>query len=186
MPSPPSILHVIAHPAFERARICPALASAADAVPGVTRHDLYEAYPSFLVDVDAEQRLLLAHEVVALQFPLFWYSTPALLKEWIDLVFTHGFAYGRGGTRLAGKTLFCALSTGGGLEAYGPSGGNRYTIDEFLRPLEQTAHLCGMRWAAPFVVHGAALLGDRDLDDLATQYAERLAELAGDVQERAA
>jgi glutathione-regulated potassium-efflux system ancillary protein KefG len=174
------VLLVVAHPAFERARVTPALAHAGAAAPGVELHDLYEAYPDFLIDVEAEQQRLLDHDIVALQFPFFWYSVPALLKEWIDLVFTHGFAYGRGGTRLAGKTLLCGLSTGGSAEAYGPGGGNRFTIEEFLRPLEATAHLCGMRWAPPFVVHGAAVLTPEGLASAAEGWAARLAALASD------
>lgn len=172
MPRP--VLLIVAHPAFERARVCPALVRAASEVEGVVLHDLYEAYPEFLIDVDAEQRRLVGHEVIALQFPFFWYSTPALLKEWIDLVLTHGFAYGGGGTKLAGKTLVCGLSTGGGPAAYGPDGGNRFTIAEFLRPLEATAHLCGMLWAEPTVVHGAAVLDDAHLDAAARAWAGRL------------
>jgi glutathione-regulated potassium-efflux system ancillary protein KefG len=176
------VLLVVAHPAFERARVTPALARAGAAAPGVELHDLYEAYPDFLIDVDREQARLLNHPVVALQFPFFWYSVPALLKEWIDLVFTHGFAYGRGGTQLAGKTLVCALSTGGAGEAYGPGGGNRFTIEEFLRPLEATAHLCGMRWLEPTVVHGAAVLTEATLDAAAGRWADRLARLSAEAQ----
>lgn len=174
------VLLIHAHPAFERARVCPALLQAAGAVEGVTVHDLYETYPDFLIDVEAEQQRLLEHDVVAFQFPFYWYSTPALVKEWLDLVLTHGFAYGHNGDALAGKVLTCALSTGGGAQAYGPRGGNRFTIEEFLRPLEATAHLCGMVWRPAYVVHGAALLLDEDLEAAARGWAERLAALRDD------
>lgn len=180
------VLLIHAHPALERARVCPALLAAARAVEGVTVHDLYEAYPDFLIDVEAEQRLLLEHDAIAFQFPFYWYSTPALVKEWLDLVLTHGFAYGHKGTALHGKVLTCALSTGGGGGAYGPTGGNRFTIEEFLRPLEATAHLCGMVWRPAYVVHGAALLRDEDLDAAARGWADRLAALRDEpVLERA-
>ena len=62
---------------------------------GVRLHDLYEAYPDFLIDVEAEQALLLEHDVIVFQHPVYWYSSPAILKEWQDLVLEHGFAYGR-------------------------------------------------------------------------------------------
>jgi glutathione-regulated potassium-efflux system ancillary protein KefG len=90
-----------------------------------------------------------AHDVIALQFPFYWYSMPALLKEWLDLVWLHGFAYGKTGHALRGKRLFVATTTGGGQRALSPEGGNRFTMDEFLRPLEQTAYLCGMVWESP-------------------------------------
>ncbi|HEY0051977.1 MAG TPA: NAD(P)H-dependent oxidoreductase, partial [Caulobacteraceae bacterium] len=131
-------LVLFAHPAVERARLGPALASAAAARPDVVLHDLYELYPDFTVDVQAEQRALLGAGTVVLQFPLYWYSCPALLKEWMDLVLTHGFAYGAGETRLVGKRLACAVSTGGFDADYGPGGANRFPLTDFLRPLEQT------------------------------------------------
>jgi glutathione-regulated potassium-efflux system ancillary protein KefG len=68
------------------------------AFPASPSSDLYETYPDFAIDIEAEQeKLLTAHDVIALQFPLYWYSTPALLKEWLDLVWLHGFAYGEDG-----------------------------------------------------------------------------------------
>src|SRR3989338_1116681 len=109
--SEPSVLLVFAHPALERSRANAVLAEAAKQAAGVTFHDLYETYPDFVIDVDAEQEKLLAHQVIALQFPFYWYSTPALLKEWLDLVWLHGFAYGKGGDRLKGKQLFFACTT---------------------------------------------------------------------------
>lgn len=179
-------LVVFVHPALERARINPALVAAAADLPRTTVHDLYESYPDFTIDVPAEQRLLLDHDVIALQFPLYWYSAPALLKEWLDLVWLHGFAYGHAGERLRGKTLFCAVSTGGPQDAYGSEGRNRYSVEDFLRPFEQTARLCGMVWAEPFAVHSAAVIAPDDLARSATAYRDRLAALAAEASIRRA
>lgn len=163
-------LVVFAHPALERARVGAAMIAAAGAAPGVEVRDLYELYPDFAIDVEAEQAALARADAVILQFPFFWYSTPALMKEWLDLVLTHGFAYGEKGLALEGKTLACAISTGGGARAYQDKGHNRFTIEDFLRPLDQTAHLCRMRWAKPFVVHDAAVLTAADLEREAARY----------------
>lgn len=172
------VLLVLAHPAYERARVNPALARAAAFVQGVTLHDLYEAYPDFLIDVEAEQQRLLDHDVIVLQYPLYWYATPALLKEWLDLVWLHGFAYGRGGTALRGKILMCAMTTGGSADDYRPGGDNRFSMAEFLRPMEQTAHLCGMGWAAPYVVHDAPVMSEEAVEAAVDGYRRRLAALA--------
>jgi putative NADPH-quinone reductase len=88
-------------------------------------------------------------------FPLYWYSTPAIFKEWQDLVLEYGFAYGEEGIQLHGKAFMCALSAGGKEEAYQTDGYNRYSIRELLHPLEQTANLTGMRYMAPFVLFGS-------------------------------
>lgn len=174
----PSVLILFAHPRLEESRVHRALLGAARSVPGVTVRDLYEEYPDFDVDVRAEQELLLGHRHVILQHPLYWYSCPALMKQWIDLVLAHGWAYGRGGTALEGKTMMSALSSGGSREAYALEGHNRRTIREFLYPFEQTARLCRMRWLPPYVVHGTHRATHPELDVHAAGYAHFLGVLA--------
>ena len=132
-------LIVFAHPALEKARVAPAMLKAASSLPYFPIRDLYDLYPDMTVDVLAEQVAMAVSDIVVLQFPLYWYSVPALLKEWLDLVWVPGWAYGKGGKVLHGKTLACAFSAGGSNEAYGPTGTNRFTIEELMRPWEQTA-----------------------------------------------
>ncbi|MEM7045965.1 MAG: NAD(P)H-dependent oxidoreductase, partial [Pseudomonadota bacterium] len=95
---------------------------------------------------------LIESDVVLFQFPLFWYSTPSLIKEWEDLVLEHGFAYGAGGDRLAGKVMQLAITAAGPDDAYTESGYQHYPLRTFLTPLEQTARLCQMRFSAPYVL----------------------------------
>lgn len=172
------VLVLFAHPALEKSRVHSRLAAGARDVPGVTFHDLYEVYPDGCVDVTAEQALLRAHDEIVMQFSFYWYSTPSLLKEWQDVVLEYGWAYGRGGRALRGKTLTLAFSTGGGPKSYGPEGHNRYTLREFLRPLEQTAALCGMAFRPPWVIPAALALRLDDCDAAATRYARFLRGLA--------
>src|SRR5688572_6581839 len=127
-------------------------------------HDLYEEYPGLDIDVAREQRLLVDHDVILFQHPFYWYSSPAILKEWQDLVLEHGWAYGEGGTHLRGKITLNAITAGGPEAAYQKGGYNRFTIRQLLAPWDQTAYLCGMRFLAPFVVHAALkITGDEDL-----------------------
>ena len=51
-------------------------------------------HPNYQIDVTAEQAKLVKADVIVWQFPVNWYSLPALLKKWLDNVFSHGFAYG--------------------------------------------------------------------------------------------
>jgi glutathione-regulated potassium-efflux system ancillary protein KefG len=145
---------LFAHPAVERSRVQRALAEAVRGLPGVTFHDLYEAYPDFDVDVRREQDLLVAHDQIVFQHPMYWYSAPAIVKQWLDLVLEHGWAFGARGTALKGKRLLCAISTGGGESSYQHEGFNRFTLAELFAPISQTAALCGMEYLPPFVVHG--------------------------------
>jgi glutathione-regulated potassium-efflux system ancillary protein KefG len=130
-----------------------ALAAAIRELPGITFHDLYEAYPELHIDVPAEKELLLAHPTIVMQHPFYWYSTPAMLKEWQDHVLEFGWAYGKGGEALRGKTLMTAITTGGPEASYRVDGMHGHTVRELLAPIEQTAKLCGMTYLPPFVVH---------------------------------
>jgi glutathione-regulated potassium-efflux system ancillary protein KefG len=165
-----SVLIVFAHPAFHRSRANRAMADAVRNLEGATFHDLYEAYPDLLVDVEAEQELLARHDAVVMQHPFYWYSAPALVKEWLDLVLAHGWAYGDNGRALEGKLWMSAISSGGRADSYGPDGYNRFTVEELLRPFEATAHLCRMVWRAPYVVHASHLRAESDLADAARAY----------------
>ena len=164
------VLVLLAHPALETSVTNRRLARAVTGLDGVRVHDLYETYPDFEVDVAREQELLRAHDVVVLQHPFYWYSAPALVKEWLDLVLEHGFAYGRTGNALRGKVMMNALSTGGREEAYGANGRNRFTIRQLLAPFDQTAHLCNMIYLPPFVVFRGRGLSRQSLAETAANY----------------
>jgi len=165
------VLILFAHPVLERSRVNRRLVDAVRGLDGVRIHDLYEEYPTLAIDVRREQALLLEHDVYVFQHPFYWYSAPAILKEWQDLVLEHGWAYGEGGTKLRGKLTFNALTTGGPASAYQKSGYNRFSVRELLAPWDQTAHLCGMRFLAPFAVHSALrVASDADVADNRERY----------------
>jgi glutathione-regulated potassium-efflux system ancillary protein KefG len=171
------LLILFAHPALDRSRVHRRLLAHVPARPGITLHDLYEEYPAFDIDVPREQALLVEHDLIVLQHPFFWYSTPPLLKQWEDLVLEHGWAYGRDGTALRGKRALHVISAGGREEAYQHEGYNRFTIRELLAPLEQTAFLCGMIWVPPYVIHGTHRLTEAQIEDEAARYGDLLAAL---------
>ncbi len=174
------ILILFAHPALEKSRIHSRLITVVEDIPDVTFHDLYQAYPDFDIDVEYEQQLLIEHDIIIMQHPLYWYSAPALLKQWMDLVLEHGWAYGKNGIALKGKILLNIISAGGSREAYTRAGYNRFTIKELLLPFDQTAHLCHMRYWPPFVIHGTHRLSASQINEQVIHYQEVLQMLAGD------
>jgi glutathione-regulated potassium-efflux system ancillary protein KefG len=145
----------------------------------VTFHDLYENYPDFNVDVEREQRLLTKHDVIIWHHPFYWYSSPPLLKQWIDMVLEYGWAYGTGGEQLKGKIIFNAITTGGDEKAYCPDGNNCFSIPDFMRPFEQTARLCLMDYLPPFAVMGTHKMSIERIVSSATRYG-KLIESLGD------
>ena len=144
-----------AHPGHKYSHVNRYMAREAAAVDGITYVDLYRDYPRFDIDVNIEQQRLLDHDVILLQFPVFWYSSPAILKEWQDLVLEHGFAYGADGDKLEGKHMMLAVTGAGPEDAYTHQGYQHYPLRTFLTPLEQTARLCKMHFLAPYVLYGS-------------------------------
>lgn len=165
-----SILILFAHPALEKSRINRALLYAAKKVEGVTVNELYENYPDFYIDIVKEQQLLQLHDIIVWHHPFYWYNAPALLKEWFDLVLQHGFAYGKNGRALEGKTAFSVISTGGSREIYSETGKNHYTMKQFLVPFEQSARLCRMNYLPPFVIHGSHTISEEEIEDYASRF----------------
>lgn len=175
------ILIIFAHPAFQKSRINLKLTEAVRTLEGVTFHDLYENYPDFFIDVRREQKLLQQHDIIVWHHPFYWYSSPALLKEWMDLVLEHGFAYGLHGRALEGKKVLSVVTTGGRREVYSTEGRNEYTMNQFLVPFRQSVHLCRMEYLPPFVVHGSHTIKDSDISFYAQQYRKVLILLRDDV-----
>ncbi len=173
------ILVIAAHPQLDHSRITRRLIAAAtvaaDAAPGrVVVRELYARYPDYFIDVAAEQAALQTARLVVWLHPVQWYSMPALMKLWLDEVFTFGWAYGPGGEALRGKDLWLVASTGGTAASYRPDGHNRYFFDAFLHPYEQTAALCGLRWLPPLMLHGAHGSDDATLQTHAELFTQRL------------
>ncbi|MEQ1803750.1 MAG: NAD(P)H-dependent oxidoreductase [Burkholderiaceae bacterium] len=169
----PTALVIAAHPHLQQSRVNRAALRAAAQTPARV-HDLYALYPDYLIDIAAEQAALAQAQLVVWQHPIHWYSTPPLMKLWIDEVLAFGWAYGPGGTALRGKDLWLVASTGGPEDSYRPDSYNRYFFDAFLPPYEQTAALCGMRFLPPLLLHGAHRATNAQSEAHAQTYAQRL------------
>lgn len=148
--------------------------------------NLCEMYPDFNIDVKKEQEALLQADIIVMQFPLFWYSVPAIMKQWMDQVLAHGFAFGTGGDKLNGKHFILSFTVGGNKESYTPLGYNHFRIEEFLRMFEQTAYLTGMHYEAPIYEHGMRTIGGgADINGVkkrALNQAKKLAETIGKIR----
>lgn len=158
------ILVNVFHPNLAASRVNRRWASALAERPEVTVHRVYERYPDWRIDVEHEKSLLLTHDRIVFQHPFLWYSTPPLMKKWLDDVLTYGWAYGPGGHALRGKAWVSAISTGGPATSYQAGGYNQYAMSELLKPLQQTANLLGMTFLPAYVLHGAVELADDALE----------------------
>ncbi len=175
MPAP-TIALIYAHPYAERSLANRELLSALDDLPFVDRCPLYDLYPDFDIDIEAEQRRLEAVDVVVIQHPVYWYSTPALLKLWIDEVLALGWAYGKGTSALAGKKMQWVVTTGGDFGAYSAEGPHGHPFEVFVAPMRQTARFCRMQWLEPIVVHDSHA-DQAQVREAGARYRQRLVEL---------
>jgi glutathione-regulated potassium-efflux system ancillary protein KefF len=170
-----AIYLLAAHPHWRDSRVNRKLLAAARSVPGVEVNDLYSSYPDYVIDVEHEQSRLAAADLVVLMHPIQWYSMPALQKLWMDDVLRYGWAYGKGGTALAGKDFWLVATTGGPEASYHPENYNRYLFDAFLPPYEQSATVCGMRFLPPLIFHGARSAHADEVSAHAAIFSDRLA-----------
>lgn len=162
------------HPLLHKSRVNRVLLRALEGLEGVSIRYLYDLYPDYQIDIKLEQEVLLKHDIIVWQHPLYWYSSPSLMKEWLDLVLEHGFAFGKEGRALEGKYVMSAISTGGRRDIYGSEEKVKYSIRTLLAPFEQTANLCRMHYLPPFVSHGTYLLNEKQIGKAAQDYAHIL------------
>lgn len=150
---------IYAHPYPKRSRANQLLLESLSAdFPELKVRSLYDLYPDFSIDVDAEQAILLQARIVLWMGPLYWYSPAALLKLWFEKVLTYGWAYGEGAHALAGKHCRWIVTTGGDEASFSDAGSHGRAFEHFVSPVQQTALFCGMQWHPPFVVHGSRRL----------------------------
>ena len=100
-------LIILAHPDIENSLINKRFLKEAAAQSFVVR-DLAREYPSGEIDGERERAIIKAHDALVLQFPLHNFSSPAILKSWIDTTMTYGFAYGRTSEGIRGRAVALA------------------------------------------------------------------------------
>ncbi|MFD7455431.1 NAD(P)H-dependent oxidoreductase [Kitasatospora sp. NPDC059827] len=137
-------------------------------------------------DIAAEQEKLLWADAVVLQFPLWWFSVPAILKGWIDRVFTFGFAHGPAVPppysegALAGRRALLATTVGAPGTAFSDRGIHGRLAD-VLYPLQHGLFwFTGMAPLEPFAVHETVGLPADRFAAATRAYGERLDRLFTD------
>ena len=159
-----NVLVLVAHPHLAESKANKAMMESIQGLPGVTIRDLYGE--PFTADNYRED--FSRADVIVFQFPFYWGSSPALLKQWLDEIFMSFFEV----PGAAGKQLMIATTTGSEYEAYRAGGRDHFTIDELLRPFEFTALYAGMDYLTPFVIYStAASDADRYITEGASRYA---------------
>lgn len=146
---------ILAHPNIEQSIANKHISNVISESKHTEVRNLSKLYPDFKIDVKAEQEALLKADVVIFQYPLFWYGVPSLLKEWIDSVFTFGFAFGKGIYKLEGKKIIVSFTTGSSDKDYPEE-----VIEKIVFPFKGLADYCKMEYVNTLISHEIAGYSD--------------------------
>lgn len=142
-------------------------------------HQLYKVYPDEKIDVIAEQKLVEQYDKIVFQFPLYWFSSPPLLKKWFDEVLAYGWAFGsNSGYKVAHKKIALAISAGVDEEEYSSQGIYKYTIQELTAPFELTFNYIRADYRPLYAYYGIELNSTKDwVENSISSYIEFLENL---------
>jgi NAD(P)H dehydrogenase (quinone) len=153
--------------------------------PDYLKLQIEETYASehggFAPEIDAEIRKIEACDLMIVQFPLWWFGLPAILKGWFDRVLAMGRTYGHGHIyetgKFRGKRALLSLTTGGPPDAY-RKGGFNGDIDAILRPIQRgILKFVGFDVLAPQIHFAPVRASDAERETLLSDYSRRLSEL---------
>jgi len=140
--------------------------------------DIKSLYRDFNFDVKKEQEDLLSVDKIIFQFPLYWFTAPSVLKQWVDDVFTHDFAFrydenGQWQTlKLQDKEFQMIVTIGASEEEYNQMG---VKVKDCLSSYSTTAMSLGMKEIEPYLLYGI---------DSVKYTNEQLDDIMGDIKEK--
>jgi NAD(P)H dehydrogenase (quinone) len=132
----------------------------------------------FHPQLKAEMDKLVWADLLIFQFPLWWFSLPAILKGWVDRVFAMGFAYGNGQNYengvFRGKRAMLSFTTGAPAQSYVP-GSKNGSLDELILHIQRgMLYFVGMEVLPPFVAYGASRVTPEERAAYLDSYRQRL------------
>ncbi|MDE9453692.1 NAD(P)H-dependent oxidoreductase [Xenorhabdus bovienii] len=159
------ILSIIGHPNLSDSRL------SAEFIKQLPKFDvtvrlLEKQHINYIFNVEEEQNELICYDRIVFIFPMFWYSMPALMKKWIDDVFLPGFAYARHGDKLASKEIQVVTTVGAPKEGYRAGGFNNYTIDDLLKPIQQTANYVKAKYLPSIAIYESVFLSENTIQKI--------------------
>ena len=133
-------------------------------------------------DIAIEIAKLQKADLLILNFPLFWFSVPAIMKGWIDRVLISGVCYGgmrfydQGG--LKGKKALVTLTLGGREHMFGENAIHGELVDGMLRPLLRgTLAYVGLEVLPPFIGYHVPYISQEAREQILVDYKHYLANL---------
>ncbi len=167
-------LMILAHPAIEKSIGNKIISKNFSKENNTEVRHLDQLYPDFNIDVKAEQEALLSADTIILQFPLFWYNVPAILKHWIDTVFEYGFAFGLEST-LNNKNIIVSFTIGSPNKYYSAD-----VIEKICFPLKGLTQYCNLNYVGELFsndINGYTEEAKEKAINIANNHSQKLLEL---------
>lgn len=138
--------------------------------------NIHQLYPDYKINVQEEQAALLRHDLIVLQYPMYWFNMPAILKIWFDQVLTYQFAYGSQGDKLKGKKLLPSLTIGQAEQNF-----QEYSaelIKNLLDSVKVSARYTQMEYLPPALLYGVSpiMKGESEIKANALEHSKQLAQ----------
>ena len=170
------ILILLSHPNVSNSVFNKYLVDINKNCPDFCFHHLDKNRVNGYFDLDAEKKLLRESKAIVWEFPIYWYNSPASLRDWQDQVMSP-IVYSADNF-LKGMPVRVVFTAGAAAEHYTHEGLNRYTADEMLIPFEMTANAAGMKWMKPLGLYGCSPdMPKAALEKAAQEYRNSLLEL---------
>lgn len=117
-------------------------------------HNLQSSYPRSSIDPALEHSIIDNNGTIVLQFPMFWFNTPPMLKSWVDTILTQGWAYA-GGKHLENRNIAFAVTCGAQEESYRPDGDIGISVENFLNSYISAFKRCHANYVGSYIFYGA-------------------------------
>lgn len=163
-------LIAVAHPQIEKSTTQSFLKETAQLEPDANWHELGGAP----LDLAAERALLAKSDRIILQFPLYWYSAPAALWDWLDKVWVKNVVYGPEGGLLTGKSLGLVVSYSEPPRDYDMGGKVGLSMQALLTPFAAIARRCGLQLLSPLLIPQFARMPEKKRALLLVAYRQYL------------
>ena len=169
-------LVIVSHPYPEASKAIKSLQEAALSVGDVTVRNLETLYgtDTSKIDVVAEQAACEDVERIVFMYPTHWFNLTPMLKEYLNVVWAFGWAFGPGGEALKGKELLVVTTAGASEHMYSQQGLIESTMEEVLTPMKACALYVGMSYAKPQVFFDSMELSEERVTELKATITERL------------
>ncbi|WP_343594828.1 NAD(P)H-dependent oxidoreductase [Acinetobacter sp.] len=164
-------LLILAHPYYAQSIANKAIVNElVKTYPNLEVRDIFQLYPDYQIDVSAEQQALLRHDTIILQYPMFWFNMPAILKLWFDQVFTYQFAYGSQGDKLKGKQVIISMTIG--QKEIQMVNDQENLIDSFLKSVQHSIQYTQMKLSGTFLLYNVSPISNKTASEIKLEATE--------------